>query len=212
MLGLIGWEGDFIVFNESSLHPFYLKCLKKIQSVFSLTGVAQLVGCPPTKQKVSSSTGSQGTWLGCGPSSRLGHRQEAAVYVSLAHGVSLSLSPSLPSSLKINKIFLKIPRFVFKREKNNISYYIKWLCLYLLSFNACLCVSLYKVVIRGGQKWVYSCLYGKINNRRISNNTRIDFVLYIHNCRPTSAHPCILIFSHRSLITSWGLWSSLLAS
>ena len=39
----------------------------------TLTGVAQLIGCCPGKQKVTSSIPSQGVFLGCGPGPQLGH-------------------------------------------------------------------------------------------------------------------------------------------
>ena len=64
----------------------------------ALTGVAQMVGCHPAKQKVTNSIPSQGTGLGCGnvPSRGACERQPHI-------DASLPLSPSLPFSLKINK-------------------------------------------------------------------------------------------------------------
>ena len=63
----------------------------------ALTCVAQWVGCRPVNQKVTCSIPSQDTCLGCGP----GPQSRAC------ECFSPSFSPSLPLSLKINKIFLK---------------------------------------------------------------------------------------------------------
>ena len=64
----------------------------------ALAGVAQWIVCPPVNQKVAGSIPSQGTCLGCGPGpqKRVCERQPHI-------DVSLSLSPSLPLSIK-NKI------------------------------------------------------------------------------------------------------------
>ena len=71
----------------------------------ALTGVAQLVGHRPTKQKVTGSIPAQGTCLGVGLVPSQGTYERQPTVVSLSH---LCFSPSLPLSLKINKIFLKI--------------------------------------------------------------------------------------------------------
>ena len=69
-----------------------------------LTGVAQLVRCCPTRQKVSSSIPSQATCLGCRPGPQLGACSRQPLDVSLVHWwFSPSLSPSCPLSLKMNK-------------------------------------------------------------------------------------------------------------
>ena len=66
----------------------------------ALAGLAQWTECRPANQMVASLIPSPGTCLGCGlgPQCRVRERQPHI-------GVSLSLSPSLPLSLKINKIF-----------------------------------------------------------------------------------------------------------
>ena len=59
-----------------------------------------LLECCPGHQKVGGSIPSQGTYLGCRFDLLLGHVWEVAD-VSFSHGCfSLSLSPSLPLSLK----------------------------------------------------------------------------------------------------------------
>ena len=62
-----------------------------------LTGVAQLVGHRPTKQKVAGSI--PGTYLGC----RFGYIQEATNQSFSLTLMFLSLSFSLPSPLSKNK-------------------------------------------------------------------------------------------------------------
>ena len=70
--------------------------LKKLE-VPALTNVAQLIGCRPVKQKVTSSIPGQGTCLGCRFSPQLGHVKRQQNYVSLLHQwFSPSLSPFLP--------------------------------------------------------------------------------------------------------------------
>ena len=65
------------------------------------TGVAQWIECRPANQSVASSIPSQGTWLGCGPGPQSGvHERQPCTDVSLS-----PLSPSLPLSLTLNKIF-----------------------------------------------------------------------------------------------------------
>ena len=70
-------------------------------STLVLAAVAQWTECRPANQRVTSSIPSQGTCLGCGPGPYLSacERQTYRCF---------SLSPSLPLSLKINKIFFKI--------------------------------------------------------------------------------------------------------
>ena len=71
----------------------------------ALTSMAQWVEHCPEKQRVAASTPSRGTCLGCGPGSQLGACERQLINVSLVHRCFfLSLSPSLPPSLKINKI------------------------------------------------------------------------------------------------------------
>ena len=66
----------------------------------TLTSVAQLARCLPTKWKVTSSIPSQGTCLGCGFSIQLGGAQEATDPCFSHRCFSPSLSPSLLLSLK----------------------------------------------------------------------------------------------------------------
>ena len=65
----------------------------------ALTHVVQFVAHRPAKQKVTGSNPSQGTCLGCGFSPWMGHIQETA-----DPRFFLSLSLSLPFSLKINSL------------------------------------------------------------------------------------------------------------
>ena len=67
----------------------------------TLAGVAQWIEHQPANQRVADSIHSQGTRLGCG--SPVGRVSEATTHYCF----SPSLSPSLPLSLKINKIFFK---------------------------------------------------------------------------------------------------------
>ena len=68
--------------------------------ILALTGVGHLVACHPAKQKVAGSIPGLGKGLGSGPECK---RQQIDD-VSLTHQCfSLSLPPSLPPSLKINK-------------------------------------------------------------------------------------------------------------
>ena len=75
----------------------------------ALNGMAQFVGCRPTKQKVTSSIPSQGTCLNYGLVSSCGMCKRQLIDACLTHWCfSPSFSSSLPLSLKINKhIFLK---------------------------------------------------------------------------------------------------------
>ena len=87
---LLGWFGVLEVQWKSSV---------------ALTGVAQWVGCCPTKLKVAGLIPSQGTCLGCGPGPLLEVCTRQLVDVSLAHQCfAPSVSPSFPLTLKINKI------------------------------------------------------------------------------------------------------------
>ena len=69
----------------------------------ALAGVAQWVECQPANRKVASSLPSQGTCLGYRPGPQLAARKRQLIDVSLTHQYFSPLSPSLPSSLKINK-------------------------------------------------------------------------------------------------------------
>ena len=70
----------------------------------ALASVAQWTECWPVNQKVAGSIPSQGTRLGCGPGPQLGAWERQLIGVFLTHPCFfLSLSPSLPLSLKINK-------------------------------------------------------------------------------------------------------------
>ena len=69
----------------------------------SLVGVAEWIKYRPVNQRVAGLIPSQGTCLGCRPGPQYGV-SERQPHID----VSLSLSPSLLLSLKINKIFLKI--------------------------------------------------------------------------------------------------------
>ena len=69
------------------------------QQNVALVGVAQWIEHWPADQKIISSIPSQGMCLSCGPGPHFGpcHSQP----------IDVSLSPSFPFSLKINKIFFK---------------------------------------------------------------------------------------------------------
>ena len=71
--------------------------------------MAQWTECQPVNQKVAGSTLSQGRCLGCGPYPWVG------AYERQPPDVSLSLSPSPPLSLKINKILKKKYRGINKK-------------------------------------------------------------------------------------------------
>ena len=70
--------------------------------------MARWIECQTVKQRVTGSIPSQGTCLGCrpGPPGEGGHARGNHTLMFL----SLSLSPSLPFSLKINKYFFKIKK------------------------------------------------------------------------------------------------------
>ena len=80
---------------------FMFRTLKKI--LFCLSGVAQWIDGGPVNQRIASSIPSQGTCLGGGARSPVGSMGEATTHWCF----SPSLSPSLPLSLKINKVFKK---------------------------------------------------------------------------------------------------------
>ena len=66
-----------------------------------MSGVTQLVGCPPTEQNVTGSIASQGTCLDFGPGPLLGMCKRQLIDVSLVpQRFSPFLSPSLPFTLK----------------------------------------------------------------------------------------------------------------
>ena len=87
-----------------------------------LTGVAQSVGRQPSQRKVTVLIPSQGTCPGCGPVPSRGECERQPMDVSLTHGCfPLSLSPSLPLSLKIkNKILKKTQPRTGKHLKYNL--------------------------------------------------------------------------------------------
>ena len=86
-----------------------------------MTGVAQLVGCHPTKRKVTSSIPDQGTCLGCGLRPWSGHVQEATDRCFSLTSMFLIFSFSLSSSpLKINKYTY------FKKQKRENTGGIDW--------------------------------------------------------------------------------------
>ena len=68
------------------------------RAAFTLAGVTQCIECWPENQRVVGSIPSQGTCLGCGPGSQWGRTRDNHTLMFL------SLSSSLPLSLKINKI------------------------------------------------------------------------------------------------------------
>ena len=70
----------------------------------ALAGVTQWIECWPRNQKVDGLIPCQGTCLDYGPGSQLGVCERQPIDISLTHQY-FSLSPSLPLSLKINKIF-----------------------------------------------------------------------------------------------------------
>ena len=82
-----------------------------------LTGVAQLSGRHPTNQKVAGSIPCQGTCLGCGPGPQWRWQGHARGNHTL---LFLSLSPTRPLCLKMNKIFFlmgKGPEQTLLQEK-----------------------------------------------------------------------------------------------
>ena len=76
----------------------------------ALAHVAKWTECQPVNRKVTDSFPSQSTNLGCGPDPQLGVCERQLINGSLAHlaqCISSSLPPSIPLSLKINKILKK---------------------------------------------------------------------------------------------------------
>ena len=67
--------------------------------VLALTSTPQWAGHHPAHGKVAGGIPRQGAGLGCGPSSRLGHMQEAIDLCFSCTSVFLSFSFSLPSPL-----------------------------------------------------------------------------------------------------------------
>ena len=78
--------------NKQTEHRNWKQNLRKMCS--ALTGVAQLVGCHPTRRKVASSIPGQGTCHVFAVQSQVGYVGEAT---------DRCFSPSLPLSLKLNK-------------------------------------------------------------------------------------------------------------
>ena len=71
----------------------------------ALTDVAQCIECRPANRKVTGSIPSEGTCLGYRPGPQLGPCERKPIEVSLAHQCfPPCLSPSLPLSLKLNKV------------------------------------------------------------------------------------------------------------
>ena len=78
-----------------------------LKTMTALTGMAQWTECQSVNQKVVGLIPGQGTCLDGGPGPRLGMCKRQPNDVSLAHqcfSPSLLFFPSLPLSLKINKI------------------------------------------------------------------------------------------------------------
>ena len=70
----------------------------------ALAGVAHWIEPQPVNQTVTGLIPSQGTCLGCRPGHELGVCERQLINAFLSHHcISLSLSPALPLSLKINK-------------------------------------------------------------------------------------------------------------
>ena len=92
----------------ATLNGWTMSVSQKRNNTQALTSVAQLVGCHPAKWKVATSNPYKGTF-GFGPQS--GRTRQAANQCFSLTLMFLSLSPSRPLSLKINKIF--------KNKRNN---------------------------------------------------------------------------------------------
>ena len=83
-------------------------CRGSKNTLRTLSCVAQLVGPYSTKWKSADSIPGQGTYLSGSSVLRRGTYKRQPIHVSLSHRCfSPSFSPSLPLSLKINKIFKK---------------------------------------------------------------------------------------------------------
>ena len=88
---------------EKNTSSVYLFPSIKVLGI-ALTGVAQLVGNYPAKERIAGSIPSQGTCLGVGSIPRQGVFKKQPINVSVSHQCfSPSLSPSFPFSLNINK-------------------------------------------------------------------------------------------------------------
>ena len=75
--------------------------METIKEDIALTGVAQWIECQPASRRVTGSIPTQGTYMpGFRAGSPVGDMREATDGC-----FSPSLSPSLPLSLKVNKIF-----------------------------------------------------------------------------------------------------------
>ena len=72
-----------------------------------LPGIAHWLSGWPANQRVVGSIPSQGTCLDCGPGPQEGVCKRQLIDIISCTSMFLSLSPSLPLSLKINKIFKK---------------------------------------------------------------------------------------------------------
>ena len=89
----------------------------------ALAGVAQWTECRPANGKVTGSTPSQGTCLGCGPGPSWGHWKGNHTLIFL------SLSPSLPLSLKMYIVSAET-----HEERKHEHLYYQYLNLILLNF------------------------------------------------------------------------------
>ena len=117
--------------------------------IIAVVGVAQWIECWPLNQKVTSSIPTEGTCLGCRPGPHLGACDRQPVDVSLAHWCfSPSLSPFLPFSLKVNKIFKKINNGWMKNfnfsliaithiNKNSLGYSLSFQCVKISGAKNC---------------------------------------------------------------------------
>ena len=94
----------------------------------ALAHVAKWTECRPVNRKVTDSFPSQSTSLGCGPDPQLGVCERQLINGSLAHlaqCISSSLPPSIPLSLKINKI-LKKKKNGYDCAQSNFIYEYRW--------------------------------------------------------------------------------------
>ena len=91
------------------------------KNCFALAGVAQWTEHWPVDPKAASSIPIQGTCLDCRPGRWLEACKRQPTDVSFSHQCfSPSLSPSLPLSLKINKIFKKTKQNCFIKSITGI--------------------------------------------------------------------------------------------
>ena len=104
----VPWRLDRVTYR-CSMKCFSVRSASSMKNILykmvmiALTSVAQFVGHPYTKQKVTSSIPSEGTCLGYGFSPQWGHVREATYRCFSFTSVFLSLSFSLPSPLSKKK-------------------------------------------------------------------------------------------------------------